>query len=214
MAERLPLFLLDTVLLPQTQLPLHVFEPRYLEMVRQCLERDSLFGVNLIAEGSEVGGVASPALVGTTARILSLRHQPDGRILLIAGGERRYRIIELDHSRPFLQARVEYLDDGADDADAELGRRVLDRFSRLLEEMGQRVEFDDALLKNPERISFAVAAHLARSNEEKQTLLETDGACERLELVEGWLEEHLETLIERREIEDQVRRNGRLRPLE
>ena len=60
MSERLSLFLLDTVLFPTMQLPLQVFEPRYLEMVRKCLDGESVFGVNLIRSGPEVGGDAEP----------------------------------------------------------------------------------------------------------------------------------------------------------
>jgi uncharacterized protein len=210
MKERLPLFLLDTVLFPHMQLPLQVFEPRYLEMVRRCLQEESVFGVNLIRSGEEVGGTADPMEVGTTARILTARSTEDGRILLATRGERRYRIVATDRTRAYLQAEVEYLEDALEASALPLSRRVFGRFREVLEEMGLAVEFDEELFEQPERISYLVAAHINRGNPDKQRLLEIDSVRRRLELEERWVEEVLETVRARKKVEETAGRNGRV----
>jgi uncharacterized protein len=211
MTERLSLFLLDTVLFPYMQLPLQVFEPRYLEMIGKCIEDSSVFGVNLIQAGAEVGGIAEPRDVGTTARIVSAQPTPDGRILLAARGERRYRILDTDRSKDYLQAEVSYLDDESDPEDLGLSRRVFERFRQVLEEMGLSIQFDEALFEEPARISYLVAAHISRSNPDKQQLLEMDSVFRRLEVEERWVQEVLEAIRARKKIEAVAGRNGRAR---
>jgi uncharacterized protein len=211
MTDRLPLFLLNTVLFPAMQLPLQVFEPRYLDMIGRCLEQDRVFGVSLIRSGPEVGGPAEPESVGTTARIASAQEQSDGRILLVCEGERRYRILETDDSRPYLQARVELLDDELGPQDTALGHKVFASFRDALSAMGLQVAFDETLIDQPERISYLVAAYLNRPSSDKQRLLETSSVAERLRIEDGWLLELIEALRARKQVEQVAGRNGRVR---
>mgnify|MGYP001590483266 CR=1 FL=1 len=88
----LPLFPLNTVLFPGQVLPLHVFEPRYRQMIATCIEKSAPFGVALIQDGEEVGGPAKPYEVGTTARITQVERLDDGRFNIISVGELRFRI--------------------------------------------------------------------------------------------------------------------------
>src|SRR5262249_39608867 len=78
--RRVPLFPLNVVLFPGMPLPLHVFEPRYQEMVQACMESDRTFGVCLIRSGQEVGGPADPHPVGTTCEILEASSLGEGRM--------------------------------------------------------------------------------------------------------------------------------------
>jgi hypothetical protein len=211
MKDRLSLFLLDTVLFPYMQLPLQVFEPRYLEMIGRCLEDKSVFGVNLIRSGAEVGGEAEPAEVGTTARILTAQKLNDGRILLAARGETRYRIVRTDRSQAYLQADVEYLSEQTGPADLGLSRRVFGRFREVLEEMGLSIEFDEGLFEQPDRVSYLIAAHITRGNPDKQRLLELDSVHRRLEIEENWVEEVLQAIRARKKIEELAGRNGRVK---
>ncbi|HEV7759443.1 MAG TPA: LON peptidase substrate-binding domain-containing protein, partial [Acidimicrobiales bacterium] len=87
-----PMFPLGTVLVPGMLLPLHVFEPRYRQMLDDCLAGDRTFGVVLIERGSEVGGGDVRTGVGTLARILQAEQAADGRWALMAVGARRIRI--------------------------------------------------------------------------------------------------------------------------
>ncbi len=113
--ERLALFPLHTVLFPGAALPLHIFEPRYRQMIGECLETDAPFGVVLIRAGLEVGEPAVPHEVGTLAHIVQHERLEDGRMNLLATAGDRFRILELLTDRPYLSGRVELLptDDGA-----------------------------------------------------------------------------------------------------
>src|SRR4029079_17235484 len=98
----LTLFPLRTVLFPGMKLPLQVFEPRYRQLVAECMEYAEPFGVSLIREGAEVGGPAAPYNIGTTALIESVTTAPDGRLHLATMGGRRFRIVTLHTDRAYL----------------------------------------------------------------------------------------------------------------
>ncbi len=106
--REIPLFPLNTVLFPGVPLPLHIFEPRYRLMLRRCLADKIPFGVVLIRHGVEaLGPLAEPYSFGTSANIAHVEPLPDGRMNLIAIGEERFRIIEVNDSQPYLTAKVE-----------------------------------------------------------------------------------------------------------
>lgn len=87
-----PMFALQSVLLPGSPLPLQVFEPRYLAMLETVIEGDQQMGVVLIERGREVGGGDVRCEVATMARVVEARHLPDGRLLVMALGDRRIRV--------------------------------------------------------------------------------------------------------------------------
>ena len=87
-----PMFALQSVLLPGSPLPLQVFEPRYLAMLETVIEGDQQMGVVLIERGREVGGGDVRCDVATMARVVEARHLPDGRLLVMALGDRRIRV--------------------------------------------------------------------------------------------------------------------------
>jgi len=102
---RIPLFPLNLVLFPGAALPLHIFEPRYLEMVAECLSERRLFGV-VRSDGEQM------AIVGCTARIVRVaRRYDDGKFDVLCEGVQRFEIEALDESRSFLQADVEFFED-------------------------------------------------------------------------------------------------------
>ncbi|HEY4339797.1 MAG TPA: LON peptidase substrate-binding domain-containing protein [Steroidobacteraceae bacterium] len=91
-AAQLPLFPLQTVLLPGGPLQLQVFEPRYLDMVGRCMRAGTPFGVVRILEGSEAGAVSDIATTGTSARIIDFHTLSNGLLGLLCLGERVFRI--------------------------------------------------------------------------------------------------------------------------
>ena len=97
MPTRLPMFPLSAVLFPHASMPLHVFEPRYRALMRDCLEGDSRFGVVLIERGSEVGGGDQRSAVGTRGVIARAAELPDGRWVLEVRGE---AVVEIDQWLP------------------------------------------------------------------------------------------------------------------
>ena len=109
--RRIPLFPLNVVLFPGMPLPLHIFEPRYQEMIRDCMAADRLFGVCLIRSGQEVDGPADPHAVGTTCEILESKALGGGRLNLATVGRERFRIRRLIQERAYLEGEVELLPD-------------------------------------------------------------------------------------------------------
>src|SRR4029078_9422594 len=106
----MPIFPLATVFLPGMVLPLHVFEPRYQQLVRDCLDAPPPeLGVVLIARGSEVGGGATLSDVGVIARILQVAPLEGNRFALITVGTRRVRLVEWLPDHPYPRAEVEDL---------------------------------------------------------------------------------------------------------
>jgi Lon protease-like protein len=105
---KIPLFPLDVVLFPGAPLPLHIFEPRYREMIAECIAGDATFGVvRALRDGL--------AIIGCTAQIVRVLHTyPDGRSDLLTQGMDRFEIEQLDDSRSFLQAEVDLLPDTAE----------------------------------------------------------------------------------------------------
>ena len=109
----LPLFPLDVVLLPGTPLPLHIFEPRYKEMIGECLANNAPFGVVRASEE----GIAE---IGCTAEIVTVtKEYPDGRMDLVAEGRKRFEVLELNEERSFLRAEVLLVPDEPGDAAQE-----------------------------------------------------------------------------------------------
>ena len=104
---KIPLFPLDVVLFPGASLPLHIFEDRYREMMAECIDQQSEFGV----VRAQRGGLAVAGCTAGVARVLE--RYPDGRLDVLCEGRRRFEIEQLDESRSFLQAEVDYFDDEA-----------------------------------------------------------------------------------------------------
>ena len=101
--DRIPLFPLNVVLLPGATLPLHIFEPRYKDMVKNCLEEKSEFGMVLALPK----GVAK---VGCTAEILEVvKRYHDGRTDIVTVGRAPFRVVELFDENPLLEGQVDYL---------------------------------------------------------------------------------------------------------
>lgn len=180
---RLPIFPLHTVLLPGATLPLHVFEPRYREMIGRCLEHDEPFGVALIREGEEVGAHAMPRRIGTEARVIASQRYPDGRYDIVAEGLRRFEILQLDRSRAYLRADVEWLDE-PEGADAQgLAETVAKLFEGTVENLelsGQAIVDEGWKAMDPWSLSYRVAAAMPADDVVKQELLEMPSVAARL----------------------------------
>jgi Lon protease-like protein len=108
----IPLFPLKTVLLPANTLALKIFEPRYLDMIANCMREGSLFGVVLIHKGEEAGGNADIHSIGTTASISDWENRADGLLGITALGQQRFQILST-HTRAdgLAMAEVEILED-------------------------------------------------------------------------------------------------------
>jgi Lon protease-like protein len=125
----LPLFPLQVVLLPGTELPLHIFEDRYKEMIGEVIRDRLEFGVILANEKGIVN-------TGCTAMIDKvLREYPDGRMDIIARGRRRFEIVRLNDERAFLRGSVEFFDDDEEAPIApEIRQRAIDGYQEMSKE--------------------------------------------------------------------------------
>jgi len=195
--EELPLFPLHTVLFPYAPLSLHIFEPRYREMLQTCLEYEQPFGVVLIRKGDESGPeLAEPYMVGTAVRIVYHARDEDGNFDLQVQGERRFRVRKLDESRPYLVGFVEPVveieveDNPRTDA---LTMRVRESFEMLIEATISRPEYNVhiRLPDDPTILSFAIAHFLPLENIDKQRLLETTDTLARLTELRGFIEQQI-----------------------
>jgi Lon protease-like protein len=167
-------------------LPLHIFEERYKEMVADCLPTDRPFVVVLIESGPEVGGMAKPRSVGTSAAIRDLERLPEGRFNLTAVGQERMRILDLKLSRPYLVGLVEPARAvGAASPEAQKSaERLWPWLVRYVKELSRVVQTSIPL--PPEAPDPLTAAYLAPvflnvPAQERQELLELDDVAALLE---------------------------------
>lgn len=158
----LPMFPLGSVLLPGAVLPLHVFEPRYQALVRDCLEApEHEFGVTLISRGSEVGGGDHRCEVGTVARMVQVAEMDDGRFAVVCVGTRRIRVNAWLPDDPYPLADVDDWpdDDWPDDdwpsgqAAAEIGERFGSTLARVRRSCALATELGDSVLDASSDIS-------------------------------------------------------------
>lgn len=142
------MFPLGSVLVPGMVLPLHVFEPRYRALMRDCLAGDREFGVVLIERGSEVGGGDVRTDIGTMARILRADETPDGRFAVGAVGVRRIRVDAWLDDDPYPRAEVSDWPDpgsGSGDEAAPTGAGDPDTAELLLRAVGALLRRSAAL---------------------------------------------------------------------
>jgi Lon protease-like protein len=197
--EEIGLFPLGIVLLPTERVPLHIFEPRYRELIGECLELDGDFGL-LYADEEGVREV------GTRARVAQvLQEFEDGRLNIVVEGGERFRVQELTRGRSFMTAEVEPVDDEDDAAERETASRAAGAFRALAALAGAETEDPD---EGSTQLSFELAAQVELAPEAKQRLLESRSEQERLELVAELLDEARQTLIATRELGERAKRNG------
>jgi len=182
-AHRIPLFPLNVVLFPGMLLPLHIFEPRYQQMIRECLDGNRTFGVCLIREGEEVGGPADPCSVGTTCEILGATPLDEGRMNLVTVGRRRFRVLNLIHEQPYLEAQVEFFPDHSAGQLEALPERVGEAaraYIGLLLDLQGEQQKDLNLPGEAEALSYFVGGVLQVPLEIRQELLECAVTADRL----------------------------------
>lgn len=196
----LPLFPLDLVLFPGTHLPLHVFEPRYKEMVSECLDRKISFGVVRAKEE----GVAE---IGCTAEIITVtKKYPDGRMDIATEGRERFEVMQINQERAFLQAEVLYLQD-------EPSKATRDEVAQAIKLRDEIIELAGSPSPNaPEieelQLSFKLVAPLPLDLDFKQTLLGMKSEAERMQSIISYFEAILPNLRRRVRVRQKAGGNG------
>ena len=165
------------------ELPLHIFEERYKDMIGECLEQDVPFGVVLIKEGLEVGAPADPERIGTSTRILRSEILDQGRMNIVTKGERRFEIEEIIQRVPHVVGRVRFLVELEGEGCAELIPQINDEYVNLVKNLtaltgGYTSRVD--IPEDPIELSYAIAGNLNLEPHLRQSLLVTETAATRL----------------------------------
>jgi Lon protease-like protein len=197
--EEIGLFPLGIVLLPSEHVPLHIFEPRYRELIGECMELEREFG--LIYADSD--GVRE---VGTRARVIDVLEEfEDGRLNVVVEGGARFRVERLTRGRTFLTAVVSPAPDGFGRVDPDIAARATEAFRALAVLAGVEPEEID---ETASQLSFELAAQVELPTEAKQQLLELDEEQPRLELVIGLLDAVREALLVAHRLGERAKTNG------
>lgn len=201
----IPLFPLNVVLMPGAPMPLHIFEDRYKQMVNECLEGHTEFGMVLADEGGTRN-------VGCTARIVELvQRYEDGRLVILVEGSQRFKLNNILTGKPYYVGEVEYLEDESPDEDiSALAEECVALLERVIEaatdgEVGIEVE-------PPYRnLSFAIAGRIEFDLETRQRILELPSEEGRLRKVKELLTETAERLERDKLAREKAETNGHLR---
>lgn len=197
--EEIGLFPLGIVLLPTEQVPLHIFEPRYKELIGECLEQGREFGLVY----TDDDGVRE---IGTRAAVTEVLDElPDGRMNVVVEGGERFHVVRMTEGRSFQTAEVEPVEDEDDTADPDDAERASGLLRELAELTG--TEFDEEVYAGD---SFGLGARVDFGAARKQKLLELTSERRRMKALVKLLEHAVSAASYRRELRERAARNGRV----
>src|SRR5581483_3482063 len=197
------LFPLALVLLPTERVPLHIFEPRYKELIGECLAESRDFGLVLEDENGRRD-------VGTRASVIEvLQVFDDGRMNVVVEGRDRFRLLELTEGRSFLTGDVETVDDDLDPPEETDVERAMGAFRKLVEVAESDVD-EPSGEEGP--LSFELASRVDFGLELKQELLELRSERERLRRLTELIERAIEAMLLEREVQQRATSNGKVSP--
>jgi Lon protease-like protein len=200
----IPLFPLNVVLMPGTPLPLHIFEERYKQMVNECLESETEFGMILADEGGT-------RRVGCTAKIVELlQRYDDGRMLILVEGSRRFELKNIFTGKPYYVGEIEYLEDGPEEDVSGVAEECVALLERVVEaatEGSVGIEIEPPY----RNLSFAIAGRVEFDLDTRQEILELPTERGRLEKVKELLTEAADKLERDRQARKKAEKNGHLR---
>ena len=201
--SELGLFPLGIVLLPSEQIPLHIFEERYQELIAECLDEEREFGLVY----ADDDGLRE---IGTLAAITEvLERFDDGRLNIVIEGRERFRLVELTGGRTFQTGEIEAVEDEDDGADPAERQRALELFAKLVELTATEIETPDP--ETPQ-LSYAIAARFEFAPEVKQQLLQEVSERERMHRLVELLDAAVTVIEREREIAARAATNGKVQP--
>ena len=213
--DTLPLFPLPVVLFPGVPMPLHIFEPRYRQMLSDIRVNNNLFGLSYFDPSGSNREVPSAGHVGCVAEVTEVQALPDGRSNVLTIGLIRYRVEEyVESDEPYLVVRVSFFEDEEEDEEAlgERSREVAETFTRIARAVrtlnDERASLPDITDTEPQRLSFLVAAAMEIDAEVKQELLELRNTSERLRRLRDMLARAVTSYEERARIHQLAKGNG------
>jgi ATP-dependent Lon protease len=212
---QLPIFPLPLVMLPNELLPLHIFEDRYRQMLKDIEHEGNFFGVMLFEPHGAFIEKPATGSVGCVAEIRESETLPDGRSNIMTLGIVRFRLVEyIDTGDPYFVAGVEFFEDDKDDTDElqPLADDVFDLFERMAKAAfkmsGNRGSFPEIQRAGPEALSFLITAAFNFGNEKKYRLLEMTSSRDRLRELKDVLDHAVGQMEESADIQSVSRTNG------
>jgi Lon protease-like protein len=200
--DEIGLFPLGLVLLPTEFVPLHIFEPRYRELIGECLEEEGEFGL-VYVEGEVLHQI------GTRARIADvIQRYDDGRLDVVVEGGERFRLVELTEGRSFQTASVEAVEDDDDPSTDTVKAGALEAYERLLTLAGVTAEIPE---RTHPQLSYALAGRFELASELKLELLVARSERVRLARVVEILESAALAIERQRELAAVAQTNGKAR---
>ena len=213
--SELPVFPLSVVLFPGVPLPLHIFEPRYRQMLSDIRAGNNLFGISYFDVSTSDQEIPPVGTVGCVAEVTEAQALPDGRSNILTIGLIRYRLENyVERGDPYLVARVSFFEDDDEDADLlrEASQDVAEHFSRIARAVriinDERASLPDISDTEPQRLSFLVSAAMEVDANVKQELLELRSTSERLARLRDMLGQALSNYEERARVHELAKGNG------
>ena len=186
----LPLFPLNAVIFPGGVLPLRIFEPRYLDMVKECVRDQGEFVICLIQNGQEVGEASQPCTVGTACQIIDWETLSDGLLGITAQGKRRVKITGTEVlPNQLLQGSVEYLQEDQDEILPEKFGEWAHLVSLIINKLGKPFSDQQVRLDSADWVGARLTEYLPFELEAKQRILELDHPLVRLEHLQDSLDD-------------------------
>lgn len=212
--SELPLFPLPMVLFPGVPLPLHIFEPRYRQMLDDIGATNGLFGLSYFDDATE-NEIPPAGHIGCAAEVTETQTMPDGRSNILTVGLIRYRVEKyVERDREYLTAQVSFFEDEPEDnetlrASALEVAATFTRIARSVRKINdERINLPDISGTEPQRLSFLVAAAVELDMNTKQALLELRSTAKRLDRLREILALVVDNYEERARIHDLAKGNG------
>lgn len=204
--EEIGLFPLPIVLLPTERIPLHIFEPRYKELIGECVDRQRPFGLVLATGDGAVHEVGTTASVHQVLEVLE-----DGAMNVVVEGAERVRLVELTKGRSFTTCLVEPFEDEEEPADPADATRAYELFQALAETAGSDVEAPEA---GADQLDFRIASRVDLGVEAKWELLSSPSPRQRMARLAELLASALEAATVQRTVRERAAGNGKVVPVE
>jgi Lon protease-like protein len=202
----LGLFPLPLVLMPTERVPLHIFEPRYRELIAECIETGGDFGFVLATGDGAVHEIGTRATVTQVLEVID-----DSALNIVVEGGERFRLLELTSGRSFATGEVEPVEDEEDPPDGATVERALELFRTLAERSDTPVDVPDA---DVPQLDFELAARVDFGVDPRQELLAMTSPHARMTRLVELLEVALEALEIERTLRERAGKNGKVAPLD
>ncbi len=213
--DQLPIFPLPVVLMPSELMPLHIFEEKYRQMLKDVELKKNLFGLSYFNSQEILSEKPEPGTIGCVAEINEMQTMPDGRSNILTLGIIRYRIIDyVQMNEPYLIAEVEFFEDAEEEKSEleNLSDEVFKLFNRVAKAAhklsGQRGEFPDIPQAEPEQLSFLISSAFNLENNLKYKMLKTRSTLERLQNMQVILKKAVKQIEDSTEINEISKTNG------